>query len=261
METPRVEHNDSATQQTVIPASAFRRPMWHPGSLVALLRGRALLLAIVLLTMFFFLMTALVLRADLRPTAWDIEVTTGIQQFPTFIREMLLYVSAVGFEPWNWLLSIALVAYMAFRRWFVEMAFTALAAAGGLTAELVKNLVDRPRPSPEYAEIYHQLTSYSFPSGHVTGYVTLFGFIFYLAYTLLPRRSPTRWLILIATGLLVVLVGPSRVSMGQHWASDTLAGYALGFAFLLAVIEFYRLWLKRHPKKPISESQRAANNQ
>jgi undecaprenyl-diphosphatase len=219
------------------------------------------LLAIALLTAFFFLLTALVLRADLQPTSWDIGITREIQRLPPLVDELLRYVSVVGFEPWNWVLSILLVAFMAFRRWFVEMAFTALAASGGLTAELVKNLVDRPRPSPEYATIYRELTSYSFPSGHVTGYVTLFGFVFYLAYTLLPRRSPTRWFILITTGLLILLVGPSRVSMGQHWASDTLAGYALGFAFLLLVIELHRLWLGRHPKRPVFEQGPVVSDQ
>jgi membrane-associated phospholipid phosphatase len=36
--------------------------------------------------------------------------------------------------------------------------------------------------------------------------------------------------------------------MGAHWASDVLAGYALGFAYLLVIIELYRAWQKRHPK-------------
>jgi membrane-associated phospholipid phosphatase len=37
--------------------------------------------------------------------------------------------------------------------------------------------------------------------------------------------------------------------MGQHWASDALAGYTLGLCYLLLVIELYRAWMRRHPKK------------
>jgi membrane-associated phospholipid phosphatase len=110
--------------------------------------------------------------------------------------------------------------------------------------------VDRPRPTPELAHITTVLKSYSFPSGHVTGYVTLFGFVFYLAFTLLSRTSVWRWLILVVSGLMVLLVGPSRVYMGQHWASDAMAGYTLGFAYLLVIIQIYRLVLRRVRKKP-----------
>ena len=55
---------------------------------------------------------------------------------------------------------------------------------------------------------------------------------------------------LIVLGLAILLVGPSRVYMGQHWASDALAGYTLGFAYLLVTITVYRWWLQRHPKPP-----------
>ncbi len=62
----------------------------------------------------------------------------------------------------------------------------------------------------------------------------------------MPRpNNPLRYFILALCVALIVLVGPSRVYMGQHWASDALAGYALGFAYLLILIQAYRLWLKR----------------
>jgi undecaprenyl-diphosphatase len=105
--------------------------------------------------------------------------------------------------------------------------------------------------------VYAELSSYSFPSGHVTGYTMLYGFIFYLAYTLLPRRSVARWVILVVCGVLVALVGVSRVYMGQHWASDALGGYALGFAYLLLVIEVYRLVLDRRAKRSSKNQQGA----
>jgi undecaprenyl-diphosphatase len=109
----------------------------------------------------------------------------------------------------------------------------------------VKIVIDRPRPSPDLVHVVQELHSYSFPSGHVTGYVCLFGFLFYLAYTLLPHTDRRRLPLLVGMALPVVLIGVSRVYMGQHWASDALAGYALGFAYLLIVIEAYRAWLRR----------------
>ncbi len=204
-----------------------------------------MLAAVAVLVVLFGVMLALVLRADLQPTWWDIIVTHEIQQFPDPIGEVLLWVSGPGFAPWNWLAPIVTVLVMLAFRWRMEALFLAFAAAGGLSAELVKQLVHRPRPLPEFAEISFVLHTYSFPSGHVTGYVTFLGFAFYLAFTLLPRNNPLRWAVLIICGLLVVLVGPSRVYMGQHWASDALAGYFLGFAWLFFVIEIHRAWLRR----------------
>jgi undecaprenyl-diphosphatase len=203
----------------------------------------------VLLTVIFVFLTALVLRADLRPTEWDIYFTREIQQLPHIpIGLVLEWVSGPGFWPWYGILVVSLVGSMLALRRLTEAVFIALASLGGLVAELVKNLVDRPRPTPDFARITIQSHTFSFPSGHVTSYVTLFGFLFYLAYTLIPRKHPLRRPALIICALFIILVGPSRISMGAHWASDVLAGYALGFAYLLVIIELYRAWQKRHPK-------------
>lgn len=222
------------------------RHFLQPGSWIALLRGRPLLPAIVLLTIIFFVLTGLILQSNLQPTVWDRGITHEIQEFPYMpVGMLMIAVSWVGFAPINWLIGIVVVVFMALRRWYTVAVFTGLAALGGLTSEVVKNLVDRPRPTPDLARVTTILDTYSFPSGHVTSYVTFFGFLFYLSYTTMPRRSPLRLPLLVLFGLMVVLVGPSRVYMGQHWASDALAGYALGFAYLLAVIQLYRTWMHK----------------
>jgi undecaprenyl-diphosphatase len=215
--------------------------------LIVLLRGRLLFVGAAALAVLFTLLTALVLRADLQPTGWDIGITHEIQEFPQVpVGEALVWVSVPGFFPWNYIVPGMVIVFMLVMRWFVQSAFTALASAGGLLAELVKNLVDRPRPTPEFATIYRELYTYSFPSGHVTGYTVLYGFVFYLAYTHLPRKSPIRWVVMGISALFVLLVGLSRVYMGQHWASDVLAGYALGFSYLLLVIAAHQWYLARH---------------
>jgi undecaprenyl-diphosphatase len=203
------------------------------------------LVVVAVLVVLFGVITVMVLNADLQPTSWDIAVTHEIQELPGAIGAILVRVSDPGFAPWNWIAPIVTVLVMLAFRWRVEAMFLAFSSVGGFSAELVKQLVHRPRPVPEFANISFALHTYSFPSGHVTGYVTFFGFGFYLAYTLLPRNNPLRWLVLIVCGLLVVLVGPSRVYMGQHWASDALAGYFIGFAWLLLAIYLHRAWLRR----------------
>jgi undecaprenyl-diphosphatase len=176
-----------------------------------------------------------------------------LQEFPKGpVGEILIWVSWPGFQWQNWIIAGVIVAFMFAMRWFPEAIFTALASLGGMTAELVKSFIDRPRPPADLA--VQVLNSYSFPSGHVTSYVALFGFLFYLAFTLLPLRSVFKWIVMIICAALILLIGPSRVYMGQHWASDAIAGYALGFTYLLIIVELYRFWMKRHPKAPAPQS-------
>jgi undecaprenyl-diphosphatase len=86
-----------------------------------------------------------------------------------------------------------------------------------------------------------QVTGYSFPSGHVMFYTSFFGFLFYLSYTLL-KPSWKRSLLLLLFGGLIILVGPSRIYLGNHWASDVFAAYLVGSLILLGVIALYNHW-------------------
>lgn len=251
MSNPPTAHESSPG---VRPAPATPAAQGHPGSFIALLRGSSIPIAIAVLAALFIVLTVIVVRDFPRPIPWDVSITHELQEFPTAtVGVFLEAVSWPGFAPWNWVIAGVLVLFMLLRRWFAEAAFMALAAAGGLTAEVIKMFIDRPRPSPDLVRVTAELHSYSFPSGHVTGYVTTFGFLFYLVYTLLPHKVPLRWLLLTVLAIGIILVGPSRVYMGQHWASDALAGYALGFTYLLIVIGIYRWWLKRHPKVPVTD--------
>jgi membrane-associated phospholipid phosphatase len=231
------------------PGTEEARPPGRLSSWVALLRGQVVLIVVGALMLLFGLVLGLVLDANLQPTWWDIRLTHEVQEIPGPIGWVLVKVSEPGFAPWNWLAPILTVLVMLALRWRVEALFLGIASLGGFTAEVVKYLVVRPRPVPEFADISFPLHTSSFPSGHVAGYVTFYGFAFYLAYTLLRRDNPLRWLVLTVCGLMVVLVGPSRVYMGQHWASDALAGYFLGFAWLLLSIQLHRTWLRRKAHK------------
>lgn len=75
-------------------------------------------------------------------------------------------------------------------------------------------------------------TGYSFPSGHTQGATCTYGGI-----ARLTKRSRLRWVM----GLLVLLIGFSRMYLGAHYPSDVGAGLVLGAA---AVLVMYPLFQK-----------------
>ena len=119
-----------------------------------------------------------------------------------------------------------------------------LAWGTALMAELIKRFIRRPRPLPEQVRVVlAPLGGSSFPSGHVLTYVGNYGFMAYLAYTLL-EPAPVRLGVTGGLIALVGMVGPSRIYQGHHWPTDVAASYLLGFSYLLSLIWLYR---RLHP--------------
>ena len=202
-----------------------------------------------------FLLLALSLR-QAPGTGADLAITLAVQrvQLPAFARVMAA-VSALGFWPWDWLILGAAVAgfwLAGFRR---AALFLLAAPVPALLTITIKLLVARPRPGDDVVDVAGALHDYSFPSGHVVGYVSLYGFLFFLVYVLF-RRSLWRTAALWLLGLLVGLVGVSRIYLGHHWASDVLGGYALGTAYLLVLIEVYRLTTIKPATEALSDRLR-----
>ena len=182
-------------------------------------------------------LTALV---DLGLTAdADLALTTAVQtaQLPLFGGLMWL-ASLPGFPPYTFVLVGGAVSLLVLAGLRTEAGFTLLASASSLITAAVKELMARPRPTPELVRVESIVGGHSFPSGHTLFYVTFFGFLGYLAYALL-KPSRLRTALLWACGLLILLVGPSRIWLGHHWASDVLASYALGLAYLVCLVQVY----------------------
>ena len=70
-------------------------------------------------------------------------------------------------------------------------------------------------------------------------YVAFFGFTLFLAFALL-KESVARTIVILLSGVLILLVGISRIYQGEHWASDVAGAYLLGSLILVANIAFYR---------------------
>jgi membrane-associated phospholipid phosphatase len=171
----------------------------------------------------------------------DLTVTHAVQtiNFPGFAT-LMVWVSVIGYGPQVYILiaAIAVLLFVIGLRWEAIPALVAAAGAGGL-GQLIKIVVHRPRPGANLVNVLQQLNSNSFPSGHVLTYTAFFGFLFFLAYTLL-KHSPGRTALLTILGGLVALIGISRIYVGDHWASDVIGAYLLGSLWLVVCVYIYQ---------------------
>jgi membrane-associated phospholipid phosphatase len=171
----------------------------------------------------------------------DLQITRGIQQIniPLFY-ELMVVLSWPGFVPQSLIITalIVLMLYGFGLHWEAVMALLAAVFSTAVNV-LVKDLIQRPRPTAALVHVLDTINSYSFPSGHVMFYLGFFGFVWFLSFSLL-KPSWKRGLLLVFFGGLVMLIGVSRIYVGEHWASDVLGSYLLGTLTLVAVIQFYR---------------------
>jgi undecaprenyl-diphosphatase len=186
-----------------------------------------------------FVVLALSLRLA-RGTAIDVAVTHALQRVDAPpVTALMVAVSAPGYAPWSWLvLATASVALLLGGLWR-EAIFVVLTDGAPLLSASIKLLVERPRPTSDVVRVAGHLLDYSYPSGHVVGYVTLGGFLIFVLFVRL-KPGPLRTLGMTLLGAMIALVGVSRIMLGYHWFSDVLGGYALGTAYLLVLIEIYR---------------------
>ena len=123
----------------------------------------------------------------------------------------------------------------------LEALFMVGAWGTALVASAVKAVMRRPRPvaGVDLRVVTAPLGGSSFPSGHTITYVGVYGFLAYLAHTLLRPAGWRRAIVAALVGL-VGLVGPSRIHQGHHWFTDVTASYLLGVAYLIGLTGLYR---------------------
>jgi membrane-associated phospholipid phosphatase len=182
----------------------------------------------------------------------DLRISRFVQRFDSpYFHWLMVAVSWPGNLGRQWIVAVCVAALLLRFRLRIEAGWM-LASLGSiwLLTNALKFVIGRQRPAPDLVEVYAHSTTRSFPSGHVTSYIALYGFLFYIVYTLM-RPSLIRSALLAFFSALISLVGLSRVYLGAHWASDVLGGYCLGFFWLALMIYLYqRFKWSRETREP-----------
>ena len=120
------------------------------------------------------------------------------------------------------------------RKWLVLAAWIAAFAGAGLLSLILKIIIRRPRPAG--AEAFLHGETFSFPSGHALGSLVGYGMLAYVIGSTWIESVGGPFRLVIATTVLVVAIGISRLYLGVHYFSDVVAGYAVGILWLSACI-------------------------
>lgn len=119
--------------------------------------------------------------------------------------------------------------------------FPLLVAVGGstVTTYIIKHIFFRARP---LAEALYLESGSSFPSGHATVAMALYGFLLYTIWKYDKHYLKKPLIIFLL--ILIVLIGVSRLYLGVHYLSDVLAGYAVGLIWLFMSIKLHKYILR-----------------
>lgn len=141
----------------------------------------------------------------------------------------------------------AIAAYLlARRRYYAEAVLMVLAYVGAQVLSYSLKLALR-RDRPFFTDPLATVSTYSFPSGHATVSIAVYGA---LCLVLLRRLTgPARFVCLAAAVLLVSLIGFSRLYLGVHFLSDVLAGFSVGLAWLALCVVVLDLHHRRRSRR------------
>ena len=148
---------------------------------------------------------------------------------------VFLFMSAIGYA-WGVIpVDVLLVFGLAIRRHYREALFASVSIIGSLLINVAaKHSFARARPGLWQAFVHEN--TYSFPSGHAMGSMTLAWVVVLLCWY--PRSHLSRswrWPVTILAALFVLLVGLSRIYLGVHYPSDILAGWAAASVWVVGI--------------------------
>jgi undecaprenyl-diphosphatase len=168
----------------------------------------------------------------------DLWLGLALQADPSpWVHAPMAFVSAVhGTLGLTLLSSVVVLVLWSLndRPWAIVFATTMLGEA--LVNSGLKQIFMRPRPA--FSAYAAELHSYSFPSGHSMAAAVFYGLLALWWCDRLPSWQARVGVWAVAAAM-TGWVGFSRIYLGAHFASDVVAGFAAGAAWLALMLVLF----------------------
>jgi undecaprenyl-diphosphatase len=182
------------------------------------------------------------LLAQIRHPRFDEAVLEAVHQaIPAPLGELLLRVYQMSGVHLTAVLVLAVLIFMALKRFWAELVCLMVATGGILVIvdRWLKPWFDRRRPSDRLLD---DISGRSFPSGHAAGSVVFY----FLTCCLLSAHYPQlRKPLFVLSSCWVGLVWLSTLYCRAHWLTDIAAGAAVGYVWLSFCLAGFTVWEQR----------------
>ena len=164
-------------------------------------------------------------------TGFDSNIQTWVRGgLPAGLTRFFKTITMLGNTPVQAIIAIVAVILLYLRQYKSEAIFV---GASGLLASILivslKYIYQRQRPS---------ITHLVHASGYSLGTFMILGAIAIVLAQRLEKKE-SKIVVYAITGLLIFLVGLSRIYVGVHYPTDVLAGFTLAFGLLNAIYPTY----------------------
>ncbi|MCZ6615487.1 MAG: phosphatase PAP2 family protein [Chloroflexi bacterium] len=171
----------------------------------------------------------------------DVAVVRGVQDLSTpwlddFMKGIALF-GTKGFVIGS-IAGIGAILTL-FRRWREAVLLWLILIPEGFL-QLLKAVIDRPRPTEDLVRVLDPYASGSFPSGHTYHALLLMGLLLLFSATGIRNR----WLrngVMAIFSSLILFTAVSRLYLGAHWPSDIIGSALFAIPTLFVLYSMYRM--------------------
>lgn len=147
----------------------------------------------------------------------------------TTIFKMITSLASVKF-----IIVIFIISLLCLIKYKKGIFFSIIICLDTIVNLIVKKIIGRNRPDKINWLVIEK--GYSFPSGHAMISITFYGLLIYFITKSNIKKS-TKILLSIILGVLILLIGLSRIYLGVHYFSDVIGGLLWGGLLLFSYIK------------------------
>lgn len=228
----------------------FKRRLKKIGASLALLSAEMLVVLAVFMTSLvaFVLITRRVFTVG--SEEFDQAIFDYLEQYvnPTNNRIMKT-ITFFGTHEFLIPANLALIAWFLFvqkHKWY-SIKIPAIAISSLLMMFGLKRLFGRERPPIPLLE---EAKGLSYPSGHALMSMTFYGLIIYIIWHFIKNPS-LKWSFISLLLLWIFLIGFSRIYLRVHYPTDVMAGFAMGFLWLVTSVWILKQ-LERYSRRKLN---------